>query len=229
MRVIGNDESLSGVTNDQTAKVRSETLDLIRDNLPLLRAQQGSAAPSNNVVMTDPAQDRAHDTDIEIPSLLAPSPLPPLLRAQEGSAAPSDVAMADPAQDRAHDTDIEIPSSPAPSPLPTPLKPDIEMDIDVSTKSTVLTSSSKRKRDGESVPPKPTKKPNKPTFCQNKGGGPRGDGSEFNFFVLCPETEFTREYEQDLPGSSFRLSLLGFIVEVHLSNTQHSESRVRLI
>jgi hypothetical protein len=34
MRVVGNGESLSVVTNDQTAKVKSETLNLIKDNLP---------------------------------------------------------------------------------------------------------------------------------------------------------------------------------------------------
>jgi Ulp1 family protease len=34
MRVVGNGESVACVTNDQTAKVKSETLDLIKDSLP---------------------------------------------------------------------------------------------------------------------------------------------------------------------------------------------------
>jgi hypothetical protein len=34
IQVIRNGESVSSVTNDQTAKVKSETLDLIEDNLP---------------------------------------------------------------------------------------------------------------------------------------------------------------------------------------------------
>jgi hypothetical protein len=34
IQVIGNGESVSSVTNDQTAQVKSETLDPIKDNLP---------------------------------------------------------------------------------------------------------------------------------------------------------------------------------------------------
>jgi hypothetical protein len=75
LRVIGNGESLSCVTNDQTAKVRSETLDLIRDNLPyaefvskmmcfniyvslrlLRQLKPKPAVPLNDIEMSDPAQ-----------------------------------------------------------------------------------------------------------------------------------------------------------------------------
>ncbi|KAJ7511549.1 hypothetical protein B0H11DRAFT_2268643 [Mycena galericulata] len=52
MRAIGNGESITTVTNDQTTKIRSETLDLIHHNLSLL-----CAPPPEDVLMASPAED----------------------------------------------------------------------------------------------------------------------------------------------------------------------------
>ncbi|KAJ7021425.1 hypothetical protein C8F04DRAFT_1402989 [Mycena alexandri] len=53
MRVIGNSESLLTVTNDETPRVRSEILNLIHQNLPLLRPEVVQT-PEKDTVMTEP-------------------------------------------------------------------------------------------------------------------------------------------------------------------------------
>ncbi|KAJ7836006.1 hypothetical protein B0H13DRAFT_1913303 [Mycena leptocephala] len=76
MRVVGNGESVACVTNDQTAKVKSETLDLIKDNLPLLRLQSKLAVPSNDVVVVGPAEETAAAADLEVSLTPIASPTP---------------------------------------------------------------------------------------------------------------------------------------------------------
>ncbi|KAJ6503931.1 hypothetical protein C8R45DRAFT_924266 [Mycena sanguinolenta] len=78
MCVVGNGESLSAVTNDQTRKVKSDTLDLIKDNLLLLRTQSESTAQSNNVVMADSGEDRENGVGIKVSlvPIVSPTPMP---------------------------------------------------------------------------------------------------------------------------------------------------------
>ncbi|KAJ7751325.1 hypothetical protein DFH07DRAFT_774922 [Mycena maculata] len=73
MRAIGNGESISTVTNDQTPRVHSETLDLVLGNLSLLRAPVESVL-AEDIVMTAP--DESHE--FETPDLLAPLAAPGL-------------------------------------------------------------------------------------------------------------------------------------------------------
>ncbi|KAJ6579492.1 hypothetical protein DFH09DRAFT_1445551 [Mycena vulgaris] len=75
MRTIGNGESLSVVTNDQTANVKSETLDLVIKYLPLLRSQAApelALSTANDVIMTEPDLLPTH---IEIPVVPVASPV----------------------------------------------------------------------------------------------------------------------------------------------------------
>ncbi|KAF8200490.1 hypothetical protein K438DRAFT_2110609 [Mycena galopus ATCC 62051] len=72
MRVVGNGESVSSVTNDQTAKLTPYLL------ARLLRLQSESTAPSNDVVMANPAEERATGADLEVSLAPIASPTPTL-------------------------------------------------------------------------------------------------------------------------------------------------------